>query len=504
MADGESVVVIVRFRPGLGVPYEDGIEGRLPALLGPRWRALADDFPDIAFQRVFADPPAGKGKIAAHPAAEDELEYFFQVEFADEKLAHRFVERLKVLRGDLVEDVYLEGQATAPGLPIGIDHERRSVSENQGYFGRAPRGIDVASAWRRFGAFGAGVSVADVETGWDFDHPDLPRGLQQICGLNHHQPDHGTSDLGILVALRDSPRVSGGAPEARVVPASYVQSEKLKSSVGWAIDQANLALNPGDILLLEAVWPLADEPGRSAWAEAPAEVKAHVRTAINRCARRDILVIEPAGNEGRDLAPLRLDENRSDALMVAGAFHDDGGASHWAVRKDAMSFNYGTRVDCFAWGHDIATLREAPALYWDFKGSSGAAAIIAVAAALLQSLARRKLATLRPAKPYLPIAELRKYLTNPDDGTLSEDRNSCPIGVMPDLNRAFARFLQDIGEPVRPSQHAQPAKLARPATPAQPAIPAQRAIPAQPTIPAHREKPVKRMTAAQRAAQKKR
>src|SRR5262245_1541667 len=225
-----NIVVIVRFSSRLRVPYEDGIEGRLPDLLGDKWRAVADQFPRLSFNRVFGDGPKASPNAGADRVDVEEAEHFFQVEFEDEKEAGRFVDRLKRLRGRLIEEVFVEGEARPPGLPVGVATERRgALPDGQAYLGRAPRGIDAAAAWRLFDTLGAGVSVADVETGWYFDHPDLPRGLHQICGLNDHQFDHGASDLGILVARHGGPRTNGAAPEARVLAASYVQSERLRS-----------------------------------------------------------------------------------------------------------------------------------------------------------------------------------------------------------------------------------------------------------------------------------
>jgi hypothetical protein len=443
-----AVVVIVRFLPGLGVPYEDGIEGRLSALLGPKWRPVADEFPNITFNRVFADPPTATPNRPADP----EEEHYFQVPFGDERTANRFVDRLQRLRGTLVAEVYLEGQPAPPGMPVGEETERRVSLREQGYFGRAPHGIDALAAWRRFAAFGAGVSVGDVEEGWDFGHPDLPPDLHQICGLNDHQFDHGTADLGILVARHDSPEIRGGAPQVRVLPASYVRSKELSGSVAWAIDQASQVLNAGDILLLEVVY-------QNSGYETPAEMKSNIRAAIHRCTRRDVLVIEPAGAGGRNLASFDLEANRTAALMVSAAHHEDGDdARHWAVSGGAQDFNYGERVNCFAWGNAIKTLRAKDPttpgprgeLYLNHKGTSGAAAIIAAAAALLQSFARPRLARIGRNPPHLQVDEMLDYLGDRDTGTLNEDHADHPIGVMPDLYRVMERVRRDFPDPTDP------------------------------------------------------
>lgn len=44
---------------------------------------------------------------------------------------------------------------------------------NQGYLNAAPQGIDAPYGWQWQGGDGAGVTIIDIEQGWNFDHEDL-------------------------------------------------------------------------------------------------------------------------------------------------------------------------------------------------------------------------------------------------------------------------------------------------------------------------------------------
>lgn len=115
----------------------------------------------------------------------------------------------------------------------------------------ATRGIDVASAWARFGATatdsapGAGVLVAVVDTGIDITHPDLkdriatdsqgPRFIDCVGpdyspyagSTNFEGKDgngHGTHVAGILAASAGQGGIVGVAPGATLLPVKVMQA----------------------------------------------------------------------------------------------------------------------------------------------------------------------------------------------------------------------------------------------------------------------------------------
>jgi len=436
-----AVHVIVRFNATLRIPYEEGIWRRLADLIGAKWQPIARDFGNLPMKRVFDDDRPSHGRPRPAAANDEPTEHYFDIELPDRARAAKLVRRLQGLRGDIIDEVYLRGRVNVAQRGGGTRRGFDVVPEGQRYFMPGPLGIDAVGAWNLFQARGSGVTIADVESGWYLRHRALPRGIPVMCGLNSSNKDHGTAVMGILVALHRDQKVKGGAPHARAFAASYVRTKTDNENVAWAINQARKELGPGDILLLEATTEHGDI------VEAPLECEAHIRAAIERCTKAGILVIEPAGNDGANLDPFGLADRHSGALVVGASAHRNGGR-HRAVGQQSLS-NYGSRVNCFAWGHDIHTLTDEPDGYQNFHGTSGAAAIIAVAAALLQSVARRHLKQIGRTPSYLTPEESLTYLSNPETGTCSVDQARRPIGIMPNLSYVIERFLGDFPEPRR-------------------------------------------------------
>jgi len=423
-------VAVVRFKSNV-VPYAEGAELHLAGALGKRWAVMTNRYPGTRFERIFDDPTE---------RVPDE-EAYFEALFTDPGQARLFVNDLKHDFQDIVAEAFVRRPAAAPHDPGG---PAPALRDGQSYLGKAPIGIDAVAAWHLYEATGEGTAIADVEQGWNLQHPGLPAGIQLICGSNWEDFDHGTAVLGILVA-RNTGVARGGAPAATPRPASYYRSDR-SFSVSWAIDQAMRALSPGDILLVEACF-IADSSVGDEINSAPAETQRDVRLAIDRCLRKGILVIEPAGNSGRNLTDIGVDW--SGALIVGASNFDAATRTHRADGLQTAS-NFGPRVDCFTRGHDLQTLGEGDKngeRYTMFGHTSGAAAVIACAAALLQSLARAHPGPGGGAG-YLEPGPLREYLRRPEDGTPTEDAAARPIGSMPNLNKIMDRLLGDrLGTP---------------------------------------------------------
>lgn len=453
--------VIVRFKDAVGVPYQDGVWNQLSRLIGPRWDAITREFGMLPISRVFREGPPAPAK-AKRAVANDRPEPYFDVELPDLQSARNFIQRLRQLR-DIVVDVYPRGEATLAKRQTGTPTGTMGVSDGQGYLRPGPHGIDAVAAWNLHQAHGEGVTIADMERGWYLEHRELPRDIPVVSGENASNKDHGVAVMGILVALHTQSEVKGGAPRARTMAISYAKSAAEQLDRAPIIRDARKWLAPGDILLLEFGEPFDDEERGIHIAQAPAESKPHIKGAIRACTDAGILVIEPAGNSGQDLTPLGLDEHHSGALIVGAAVHDGNGTHRWEAK--GYTCNYGSRVNCFAWGHDIHTLGNPPDGYQVTNSTSGASAIIAVAAALLQSVARRRLKALGRERAYLNPEELLTYLSDPECGTLTENHANYPIGVMPSLGRVIDRFFKKNPLPARarpvPIKRNQTARLAR-------------------------------------------
>jgi len=112
--------------------------------------------------------------------------------------------------------------------------------------------------------------------------------------------------------------------------------------------------------------------------------------------------------------------------------------------------NYGSRIDCYAWGEKIETTTSNVAgttnmVYTaDFDGTSGASPIVAGAALILQGIRQAALNRGTPGERFNP-RELRDLLTA--NGTKSKSPATDKIGVMPDL-RAMITYNQSKLSPV--------------------------------------------------------
>jgi hypothetical protein len=447
--------VIVRFKDALGVPYQDDVWKRVSQIVGPRWDAITAEFGSLPIHRVFRDAvPLAKQAQDAY-AAGDRPEPYFDVVLPDTDTAKRFIQRLRELRNDVVAEVYPRGEASpargATPVPAGV----MRVPDSQGYLQPKPYGIDAAAAWNLHQAQGQGVTIADIELGWFLEHEMLPPDIPLDYGENASNKDHGVAVMGILVADHDRSLVKGGAPQARTMAFSYAKSMTEQVDRAVVIDAAMRRLAPGDILLLEFCESVDDEEKNIHMVQAPAEAKRHIKGVIRQCTEKGIIVIEPAGNSGADLKPLALEKNHSGAIIVGASFNDGNGTHRWEAK--GYPCNYGARVNCFAWGHDIHTLGEPPDGYQVFSSTSGASAIIAVAAALVQSVARRHFRGIGRDPDYLTPEEMLALLSNADLGTLSEDHDHHPIGVMPSLGLVIERFLAEHPGPDHAGFRAMPA-----------------------------------------------
>jgi len=213
--------------------------------------------------------------------------------------------------------------------------------------------------------------------------------------------------------------------------------------------------NYGDIILVQAQ-VRGMSTGKRLW---PVEVHPANFDAIRLATALGVIVIEAAANGSiyfnlsTDLDQFVLNGkrilNRSDpdfrdsgAILVAGA-------SSNIPHKRIYNSNYGSRVDCYAWGENVYTAGNFPdssngAVNFytkEFCGTSSAAAIIAGVAVSLQSIMEAN-HNLR-----LGPAEMRKILSNELYGTPSQSgRMIDKIGVMPDLKKIIDKTLIDIGE----------------------------------------------------------
>lgn len=360
------------------------------------------------------------------------------------------------------------------------------LEEDQGYLVDAPVGIGARWAWQKLTKTQDRPKICDLEQGWILNHEAFGTDAPELLyGSNRagddpnalEAPDlgqHGTAVLGQLAA---SHGVTGAIRDADFRLASHYKGENVgdedypfprtNGHVAAAIVNALVAsrdnpkpLEPGDVLLLEV------QRGRF-----PTEIDAADFDAIRLASALGIIVVEAAGNGNYDLDRVREPVDGRTFRRGDGNFVDSGavfvGAALSELPHNRAPFsNFGSRVDCFAWGEGVTTTGygdlmgdDVPVYYTNtFSGTSSAAPVIAGAAALVQSLHREQ------SKSSLRPRPMRSLLSNPATGVRQGPDVGGHIGIMPDLQRVVGTELLVVPQLYlrkRPGDEGEPAALDR-------------------------------------------
>ncbi|HLG17467.1 MAG TPA: S8 family serine peptidase [Blastocatellia bacterium] len=327
----------------------------------------------------------------------------------------------------------------------------QDLEQLQGYLDPAPLGMDVRYAWTLPGGRGENVRIVDIEFNWNRKHNDLAaaaadpvilvRGSDPFPEFN---VDHGTAVLGELFAADDGIGVTGIAHRAKLGVINPI-SDGGSPNVADAINRALAVLERGDVILLEqqSITGPRFNPatGRGL---APVEWDPGVYDAIRTATSRGIVVVEPSANGFENLDHKAYNgafdraERDSGAIMVGAGMPPEGVYGPGPDLQRTEESNWGSRVDLQGWGRFVATCGYGDAdpdegknsrYTTIFGGTSSAAAMVAGAAALIQSIVKaRGLAPLTPLR-------LRRLLVST---ATPEGRTSQRVGPRPDLRAAIA------------------------------------------------------------------
>lgn len=443
LPEGFEPRVVVKFRSDDQRSYSQNAPDEMINQSGQRWNNLTNQFSGIELEPYFStiDEPTLRSlqsrQVERAPVPPNFMSYYAircprgtePAQIANE-----------VATWPNVETAYVEGGPTPP--PLNPSDDPRSA--NQGYLDAAPNGIDARWLWPS--ANGSGIGFVDLEQGWALDHEDLAAAnITVISGVSQDYHGHGTAVLGEVVQVDNTIGGIGIAPgaTARVVSqwrtaSTYNTAEAILSAVAQ--------MSSGDVLLLEAQTSYPTESGY-----VPVEVEQAVFDAIQFATSQGIVVVEAGGNGSVDLDAFQDVNGKQILNRASGDFRDSGAilvgaASSTAPHQRLYFSNYGSRVDCFAWGENIDTTGDGwtgtnPQTYTtSFGGTSGASPIVTGAALLLQSwrVAGGK-------ERYTPNA-LRSLLSNTTLNTASANPGADRIGVMPNL-RAIINQENGVARP---------------------------------------------------------
>jgi serine protease len=454
--------IAVKFREGLNMRLRSNILVSTNAQLLPSSRPLLDTLSAATWERADAvsedimDQMRQRAEQRLGRALPDpNLQFFLTLPPGMDAAA--VIDSLNEL--DIVELAQPVPRRAPPPLPPNFEPQQQ-------YCDAAPVGGGVFNVWTNYGVFGAGVRVADIEHSYNASHRDLPSVVNLTPDAVDPENDnnHGTAVLGIISALQNGWGTTGVGYGATLY---FAGSEYPSGShPRWGITSAVSKLRPGDLLLIEQQYygpnTTQDMINQGVqYGDVPVEWFRPIYDAIVLAVGQGIIVIEGAGNGGQNLDdPIYstgngghwpfLPKNNSGAIMVGAGASFNGSSTE----SSCLAFsNYGSRVDVQGWGENIVTTgyygdlydAEGPNLYYTayFAGTSGASAIVAGEAALLQSIYTH--ATGQSLTP----PQMRRLLRNtgsPQTGgayTVFEN-----IGPLPNLPLTVNLALSNTGPPV--------------------------------------------------------
>ncbi len=227
------------------------------------------------------------------------------------------------------------------------------------------------------------VIIAVIDTGVDFDHPDLldktvSRGYDFVNNDNDASDDHGhgTFVSGLAAAKSNNGEgIAGVSWNCKVLPLKAVDSDGT-GFVSWLVEAIRYAADNGaDVISMSLGFPLG-----------PNEEAPSLEEALGYAHAKGLIAVASAGNEGAAvLYPAAYDEY---CIAVAATDYNDSRPS-WS--------NFGPEVDVAAPGLKIIgpVPTWLPELIWnDFTlppygfgdGTSASAAIVSGFVALIKSI----------------------------------------------------------------------------------------------------------------------
>jgi hypothetical protein len=342
---------------------------------------------------------------------------------------------------------------------------------------------DSPAVWPLFD--GAGIGFFDIERGWYFEHEELEKVaaidavadpyIDLVAGASSDSKgaiNHGTMSLGVVLAQVNDVGIAGLAPGCDFKGVATIGEPEAPDLIGAMLEAIDRT-DAGDVILIEVetVRRISGKVDKECEAPAagdmlgglPVEVDEHHFLAIWYAVALGRVVIEPAGNGDDCLLDgewdldafekeweadwaMSLDRGSSDfldsgAIMVSAC---DRELVAVGQHRRASWANFGSRVDCYAWGEFVRTAAaispnlDLGSYYGWYGGTSSASAIVAGCAVLVQQM--HLAATGSRALP----GTIRQLLSDPNLGTAVVDEADAVVGSMPDLGLIAPMVLPDL------------------------------------------------------------
>lgn len=354
-------------------------------------------------------------------ASVPELSVYYQVDVSDKRM-DEVAEAL--LDQDVVAAAYVKPPTELPALAndktadVNRMRAKRSTRAKatpllvpeQGYMADAPGGIGVRCAWALPGGRGEGISVVDMERGWNFQHEDLQQNNGGLISgtINPGSRNHGTAVMGEIGGDSNFLGVTGISPKAKLSAISYFT----RTTSETIIEAAN-KLKAGDLLLLEVHRGGPNATGSGQFGYIGIEWWPDDFAAIRYAVAKGIIVVEAAGNGSQNLDasiynkplagfpstwknPFNPLNPSSEAVLVGAGAPPSG---NFGPDRSRLGFScYGKRVDAQGWGREVVTTGYGDLfnggndnrLYTEtFSGTSSASPIVTGALACAQGILKK-------------------------------------------------------------------------------------------------------------------
>jgi hypothetical protein len=341
-------------------------------------------------------------------------------------------------------------------LPTPPDYASCIGDTCQGYLRPAsstPTGIDADYAWTQIGGNGTGVTVCDLEYGWNYNHADLTKAVGSQINPNTiffpagADTNHGTAVIGELSSDNNGWGTTGICYGATLKTCGTVYPDAATWNVPGAMTYAIDSLSAGDVILLEQQWPYTylgtDYIPVEWWQNYSPDPQSYnaVYAAIENAVANGINVVEAGGNGYTNTNSLTWYGNSGAIIVGAGGVYTGGTWPQGDLQKLDFS-SFGRRYDLQGWGENVTTtgygnLYSAEGFdYWyrrDFDGTSSASPVVAGAVACCVGYWKANISSNPPSPQYL-----RTVLIN--TGTPQVGPQTGWIGPRPDLQGAITAF----------------------------------------------------------------